>query len=74
MTGSVISVSEDTDVTASGTCWVERRIRRVPVISGQRLAGIVTLSIDHRADGGATGAGFLTRLKKLIEEPLGIVL
>jgi pyruvate/2-oxoglutarate dehydrogenase complex dihydrolipoamide acyltransferase (E2) component len=34
----------------------------------------LTLSIGHRAVGGATGAGFLTRLKELIEEPLDIVL
>jgi pyruvate dehydrogenase E2 component (dihydrolipoamide acetyltransferase) len=34
----------------------------------------LTLSIDHRAVDGATAAGFLTRLKELIEEPLGIVL
>ncbi len=34
----------------------------------------LTLSIDHRAVDGATAAGFLTGLKSLIEEPLGIVL
>ncbi len=34
----------------------------------------LTLSIDHRAVDGATAAGFLTRLKELIEEPLDIVL
>jgi pyruvate dehydrogenase E2 component (dihydrolipoamide acetyltransferase) len=34
----------------------------------------LTLSIDHRAVDGATAAGFLTRLKDLIEEPLDIVL
>ena len=34
----------------------------------------LTLSIDHRAVDGATGAVFLTRLKELIEEPLDIVL
>jgi len=42
MTGSVISVSEDTDVDDVRHLLVERRIRRVPVISGQRLAGIVS--------------------------------
>ncbi|MGH3216914.1 MAG: dihydrolipoamide acetyltransferase family protein [Trebonia sp.] len=34
----------------------------------------LTLSIDHRAVDGATAAGFLTRLRELIEEPLDIVL
>jgi pyruvate/2-oxoglutarate dehydrogenase complex dihydrolipoamide acyltransferase (E2) component len=34
----------------------------------------LTLSIDHRAVDGATVAGFLTRLRDLIEEPLDIVL
>ncbi|MGH3294094.1 MAG: dihydrolipoamide acetyltransferase family protein [Trebonia sp.] len=34
----------------------------------------LTLSIDHRAVDGATGAVFLTRLKDLIEGPLDIVL
>jgi pyruvate dehydrogenase E2 component (dihydrolipoamide acetyltransferase) len=33
----------------------------------------LTLSIDHRAVDGATAAGFLTTLKELIEDPLGIV-
>jgi rubrerythrin len=42
MTASVISVSEDTDVDDVRHLLVERRIRRVPVISGQRLAGIVS--------------------------------
>jgi CBS domain-containing protein len=42
MTGSVITVSEDTDVDDVRHLLVERRIRRVPVISGQRLAGIVS--------------------------------
>jgi pyruvate dehydrogenase E2 component (dihydrolipoamide acetyltransferase) len=34
----------------------------------------LTLSVDHRAVDGATAAGFLTRLRDLIEEPLDIVL
>ncbi len=42
MTGSVISVSEDTDVDDVRHLLVERRIQRVPVTSGQRLAGIVS--------------------------------
>jgi CBS domain-containing protein len=42
MTASVITVSEDTDVDDVRHLLVERRIRRVPVVSGQRLAGIVS--------------------------------
>ena len=42
MTSSVITVSEDTDVEDVRHLLVERRIRRVPVISGQRLTGIVS--------------------------------
>jgi CBS domain-containing protein len=48
MTGPVITVSEDTDVDDVRHLLVERRIRRVPVLSGeaggggQRLAGIVS--------------------------------
>jgi pyruvate dehydrogenase E2 component (dihydrolipoamide acetyltransferase) len=33
----------------------------------------LTLSIDHRALDGATGAGFLRRLKGVLEHPLQIV-
>jgi pyruvate dehydrogenase E2 component (dihydrolipoamide acetyltransferase) len=33
----------------------------------------LTLSIDHRALDGATGAGFLAKLKDLLEHPLQIV-
>jgi len=33
----------------------------------------LTLSIDHRALDGATGAGFLRQLKELLEHPLAIV-
>ena len=51
---------------------------RQPVVRGDQvtIATTVTLtvSIDHRAVDGATAAGFLARLKELIEEPLDIVL
>ena len=42
MTASVITVSKDTDLEDVRHLLVERRIRRVPVTSGQRLAGIVS--------------------------------
>jgi pyruvate dehydrogenase E2 component (dihydrolipoamide acetyltransferase) len=51
---------------------------RQPVVHDDQVAVAttmtLTLSIDHRAVDGATAAGFLTRLKELIEEPLDIVL
>lgn len=42
MTSSVISVTEDTDADDVRHLLVERRIRRVPVLSGARLAGIIS--------------------------------
>jgi pyruvate dehydrogenase E2 component (dihydrolipoamide acetyltransferase) len=51
---------------------------RQPVVRDDQVAigttMTLTLSIDHRAVDGATAAGFLTRLRKLIEQPLDIVL
>ena len=51
---------------------------RQPVVRGEQVTIAttitLTLSIDHRALDGATAAGFLTDLKKLIEEPLCILL
>ena len=44
MTSSVITVSEDTDVVDVRHLLIERRVGRVPVLSGQRLAGIVSRS------------------------------
>jgi pyruvate dehydrogenase E2 component (dihydrolipoamide acetyltransferase) len=46
--------------TADGAVVVHRRMR-------------LTLSIDHRALDGATGAGFLARLKSVLEHPLQII-
>ncbi len=43
MTASVITVTEDTEVEDVRHLLVERRIRRVPVVTGGRLAGIVSL-------------------------------
>jgi len=44
MTAQVISVTESTDVAEVRHLLVERRIRRVPVLSGQQLVGIVSRS------------------------------
>jgi pyruvate dehydrogenase E2 component (dihydrolipoamide acetyltransferase) len=46
--------------TDDGAVEVRRRMR-------------LTLSIDHRALDGATGAGFLQQLKEALEHPLRIV-
>jgi CBS domain-containing protein len=42
MTTAVVSVSEDTDVEDVRHLLVDRRIRRVPVVSGGKLVGIVS--------------------------------
>ncbi|AVV44147.1 signal transduction protein [Streptomyces sp. P3] len=44
MTQAVVSVTEDTDVDDVRHLLVERRIRRVPVLAGGRLVGIVSRS------------------------------
>ena len=44
MSPSVISVTEETDVDDVTTLLVDLRIRRVPVLAGQRLVGIVSRS------------------------------
>ena len=44
MTPGVISVTEDTDVEEVRYLLIERRIRRVPVLSGPNLVGIVSRS------------------------------
>jgi pyruvate dehydrogenase E2 component (dihydrolipoyllysine-residue acetyltransferase) len=59
-------------ILAVGEAVREPVIRDDQVTIGTTMA--LTLSIDHRAVDGATAAGFLTRLKELIEEPLDIVL
>jgi pyruvate dehydrogenase E2 component (dihydrolipoamide acetyltransferase) len=51
---------------------------RQPVVHGDQVTAgttmTLTLSIDHRAVDGATGAALLTNLRELIEEPLRIVI
>ncbi len=42
MTTAVLSVTEDTDVDHVRSLLVDRRIHRVPVVSGGRLVGIVS--------------------------------
>ena len=44
MSPGVISVSEDTDVEEARFLLVERKIRRLPVLSGRQLVGIVSRS------------------------------
>jgi CBS domain-containing protein len=44
MSATVISVTEDTDVEDVRTLLIDMRIRRVPVVAGQRLVGIVSRS------------------------------
>ena len=44
MSPGIISVNEETDVEEVRYLLIERRIRRVPVMSGQMLVGIVSRS------------------------------
>ncbi len=44
MSTSVITVSEDTDVDDVRALLLDRRISRVPVLSGQQLVGIISRS------------------------------
>jgi pyruvate dehydrogenase E2 component (dihydrolipoamide acetyltransferase) len=52
-------------------------IRRVPVVEGEGLTVgrrmALTLSCDHRAMDGAMGARFLQDVKRLLEEPLRLL-
>ena len=44
MSPGIISVNEETDVEEVRFLLIERRIRRVPVLAGQKLIGIVSRS------------------------------
>ena len=44
MSATVISVTEETDVEDVRALLIDMRIRRVPVLAGQRLVGIVSRS------------------------------
>jgi pyruvate dehydrogenase E2 component (dihydrolipoamide acetyltransferase) len=54
------------------------RIAKRPVVMDDRLAVastvVLTLSVDHRVLDGAAAAGFLQRVKNLIEQPNGLLL
>ncbi|TDD70370.1 2-oxo acid dehydrogenase subunit E2 [Actinomadura darangshiensis] len=58
-------------ILAVGAVRDEPVVRDGLVVPGKRMA--VTLSVDHRATDGATGAKFLARLAELLENPLLIV-
>ncbi|MFB4314734.1 pyruvate dehydrogenase complex dihydrolipoamide acetyltransferase [Actinomadura sp. 21ATH] len=58
-------------ILAVGAVRDEPVVRDGQVVPGKRMA--VTLSVDHRATDGATGAAFLARLAELLENPLLIV-
>jgi pyruvate dehydrogenase E2 component (dihydrolipoamide acetyltransferase) len=53
-------------------------VRKVPVVKGDQLAVghrmKVTLSSDHRAVDGALAAQFLAELRRLLENPAGLLL
>jgi len=58
-------------ILAVGAVRDEPVVRDGQVVPGKRLA--LTLSVDHRATDGATGAAFLARLAEILENPLLIV-
>ncbi|RMI29413.1 dihydrolipoamide acetyltransferase family protein, partial [Actinomadura harenae] len=58
-------------ILAVGAVRAEPVVRDGQVVPGQRMT--ITLSVDHRAADGATGAKFLDRLAQLLENPLLIV-
>ncbi|WP_433462825.1 dihydrolipoamide acetyltransferase family protein [Spirillospora sp. CA-128828] len=58
-------------ILAVGAVRDEPVVRDGQVVPGKRMA--VTLSVDHRATDGATGAKFLARLAELLQNPLLIV-
>ncbi|RFS82857.1 2-oxo acid dehydrogenase subunit E2 [Actinomadura spongiicola] len=58
-------------ILAVGAVRDEPVVRDGQVVPGKRMT--VTLSVDHRATDGATGARFLDRLATLLQNPLLIV-
>jgi pyruvate dehydrogenase E2 component (dihydrolipoamide acetyltransferase) len=58
-------------ILAVGTTSPEPVVRDGRLATRQRMK--LTMSIDHRAVDGATGAQFLADLKRVLEEPLRIL-
>ncbi|MEQ8231517.1 MAG: CBS domain-containing protein [Gammaproteobacteria bacterium] len=42
MSPAVIAIGPDTDISVAARLMVERRVHRLPVVAGDRLAGLVT--------------------------------
>lgn len=62
----------DVCILAVGAVREEPVVRNGAIVPGRRMR--LTLSCDHRAVDGATGAAFLQTLRHLLEEPLGLLL
>lgn len=62
----------DVCILAVGAVREEPVVRNGAIVPGRRMR--LTLSCDHRAVDGATGAAFLQTLRQLLEEPLGLLL
>lgn len=62
----------DVCILAVGAVREEPVVRNGALVPGRRMR--LTLSCDHRAVDGATGAAFLQTLRQLLEEPLGLLL
>lgn len=62
----------DVAILAVGAVREEPVVRGGSVVPGRRMR--LTLSCDHRAVDGATGAAFLLTLRQFLEEPLSLLL
>lgn len=62
----------DVAILAVGAVREEPVVRGGSVVPGRRMR--LTLSCDHRAVDGATGAAFLRTLRQFLEEPLSLLL
>lgn len=75
MTREVISVSEDVEITRIAILFGKRRIKRVPVLRGEQLVGIVTranlvqaLAANTKGLQGARALGDVAIRARLLEE------
>jgi len=59
-------------ILAVGTIRDEPVVRDGAIVPGQRMR--FTMSCDHRVIDGATGARFMAALKRIVEEPLSMLL
>lgn len=59
-TGNPLTVTPDTDMESAARLMAQHQVRRLPVVDGQQLVGIVSLG-DVSVDGDARAAGAALR-------------